>query len=339
MRTLVLPTSIGMFLISLSGGFSSAEPSSAHPAIRLTAQTRDAKGQVVVESITIDPAKTAIVVIDMWDRHWCKSFTAKVGEMVTRMNPALEAAEKLGIQVVFAPSDVLDFYRDAPQRKAMQAVPSFPEPKTVAFNPPPPPGPTDICECGPQRPCQARAVWTRQHSDLKIAEQDLIGDCNNGRELMDLCAERGIDTLVYMGVASNMCVLGRSMGVRNMKDHGYRTVVVADMVEAFTSNGLDEQGKPNPAFTPAAGTAWVQRYYEQYVCPTIESRQLSAAASPSIGQSLFTAKKWRPTNPGVRRSVSACCVRAATGRRGRRLICPSSARTPIRRSWLHSSGR
>jgi nicotinamidase-related amidase len=195
------------------------------------------------------------------------------------MNPALEAARKLGIQVVFAPSDVLDFYRDAPQRKAMQAVPSSPEPKTVAFNPPPPPGPTDICECGPQRPCQAQAVWTRQHPDLKIAQQDLIGDCNNGRELMNLCAKRGIDTLLYMGVASNMCLLDRSMGVRNMKSHGFRTIVVADMVEAFTSNGLDAQGKPNPAFTPAAGTARVQRYYEQYVCPTIESRQLSAAVS------------------------------------------------------------
>jgi nicotinamidase-related amidase len=280
-----------MLLMSSFGTLAAVEQSSTQPAIRLTVQTRDPEGKAIEELLTVEPAKTAIVVIDMWDRHWCKSFTAKVGEMVPRMNPVLEAARKLRIQIIFAPSDVLGFYKDSPQRKAMQAVPPHAEPKQVAFNPPRPPGPTDFCECGPDRPCQSQGVWTRQHADLKIADQDLIGDCNNGRELMNLCAERGIDTLLYMGVASNMCVLDRSMGIRNMKGHGLRTIAVGDMAEAITSNGLNAEGKPNPAFTPAAGTARVQRYIEQYVCPTVESRQLLAAASPSSGQSPFTREE------------------------------------------------
>ena len=189
-------------------------------------------------------ARTAIVVVDMWDQHWCTTYTARVANLVPRMNHTLDAARKLGIQVVFAPSDVVDFYKDAPQRQAMQAVPEHPEPKKEECTAPPPPGPTDFCECGPGRPCQNRACWTRQQPDLKIADQDLIGDCNNGRELLNLCAERSIDTLVYMGVASNMCVQYRSMGLRNMRSYGLRVFVVADLVEAISSNGLDAEGKP-----------------------------------------------------------------------------------------------
>ena len=100
------------------------------------------------------PAKTAVVVIDMWDRHWCKTFTARVGNMVPRMNRTLDACRKLGIQVVFAPSDVVDFYRDFPQRKAMQAVrstrsrSSLPSIRHRRRNPP------IIASADPDQPCQ-----------------------------------------------------------------------------------------------------------------------------------------------------------------------------------------
>jgi nicotinamidase-related amidase len=194
------------------------------------------------------------------------------------MNRTLDAVRKLGIQVVFAPSDVVQFYKDHPQRRAMEAVPSHPEPKTLGWSAPAPPGPTDFCECGPGRPCRTRACWTRQHPDLKITGEDLIGDCNNGRELLNLCTARHLDTLVYMGVASNMCLQYRSMGLRNMKNHGLRVLVVADLVEAISSNGLDAQGKKDLNFTPASGSARVQQHLERDLAPTLESRQLLASA-------------------------------------------------------------
>ncbi|MCP5519898.1 MAG: hypothetical protein H7A45_21875, partial [Verrucomicrobiales bacterium] len=33
-----------------------------------------------------DPARTAVVICDMWDQHWCRSATARVAEMAPRMN-------------------------------------------------------------------------------------------------------------------------------------------------------------------------------------------------------------------------------------------------------------
>jgi len=259
-----------------------AAEDNTNEAIKLELHRRDpASGQVVVTKQEIDPAKTAIVVIDMWDRHWCKTYTARVGNMVPRMNKTLDAARKLGVQVVFAPSDVVGFYADYPQRKAMEAIPDQPFPEKVPFHPPPEPQGKDCCECGPTQPCRSKSFgrWSRQHPALKIGEGDLIGDCNNERELLNFRQQRGIDTLIYMGVASNMCVLHRKFGMLNMGRYGLKIIFVSDLVQAITANGLDPAEKtPDWNFTPAKGSALVQRYLEQDVAPSFESRQLIAAA-------------------------------------------------------------
>ena len=271
-------TIVGTLLLSLAGKLG-AEP--VRGSFELTIQHRNEAGKAVKEKIAVDPAKTAVVVVDMWDRHWCKTYTARVANLVPRMNKTLQAARKLGIQIVFAPSDVANFYKDYPQRKAMRAIPRHPVPKRVAFDPPANPGPTDCCECGPDQPCKKKSHghWSRQHPDLRMAEGDLIGDCNNGRELLNLCAQRNINTLVYMGVASNMCVQYRAFGIRNMKSHALKAIVCADLVEAITANGLGPDKKArDPNFTPAKGTARIQRHIERHIAPTFESRQLIAAA-------------------------------------------------------------
>jgi nicotinamidase-related amidase len=252
----------------------------AEDTLTLQLTRRDAQGQVVRETASLTPRRTAIVVVDMWDRHWCKTYTARVANLVPRMNRTLAAARKLGVQVVWAPSDVVGFYRDHPARQAMLAIPAHSAPATVSFEPPPAPA-GDNCECGPDRPCQNARVWTRQQPGLLIAEQDLIADCNNLQELLNLCGERGLDTLLYLGVASNMCVCYRSMGMISARRHGFRVWFVADLVEAIMANGVDPVTRtPDPNFTPAKGTAQVQRFLEQHVGPSLESRQLLAAARP-----------------------------------------------------------
>jgi nicotinamidase-related amidase/type 1 glutamine amidotransferase len=259
-----------------------AEGKVANNGFELNLQRREpADGALVREKKRIDPAKTAIVVIDMWDRHWCRTYTARVANMVPRMNRTLDAARKLGIHVVFAPSDVVEFYKDYPQRKAMLAIGDRPLPPKTTFRPPAQPTGKDCCECGPTQPCKANSFghWSRQHPDLRIAEGDLIGDCNNERELLNFCQDRGIDTLIYMGVASNMCVLNRQFGMSNMKQYGLKLMFVCDLVQAITANGLDPASKtPDWNFTPAKGSAVIQRYLEKHIAPSFESRQLIRAA-------------------------------------------------------------
>jgi nicotinamidase-related amidase len=270
-----------MAMPSLTAEAPAADQPGPSVTISLSAQIRDKEGRIVPETVAIVPAKTAVIVIDMWDRHWCRTFTARVGNLVPRLNRTLAACRKLGMQVIIAPSDVVGFYRQAPQRKAMLAIPAHPEPKTIRFDPPDPPQPIDRCECGPRQPCRKGPVWTRQHPDLTIAPGDLIGDGNNGRELLNLCQEHGIDTLLYTGVASNMCVLARQFGMLNMKRHGLRVIVVGDVVEAITANGIGPDGRPDRDFTPAKGSAMTLHYIEQHLAPSIRSRQLITAAGLS----------------------------------------------------------
>ena len=77
-----------------------AEPGTKPAAIPLIVQTRGPDGACLRQQVTVDPARTAVVVIDMWDRHWCTTYTARVGNLVPRMNQTLDAARKLGIQAV-----------------------------------------------------------------------------------------------------------------------------------------------------------------------------------------------------------------------------------------------
>lgn len=248
-------------------------------SISLRVQSRaPVTGSILSRTELIDPARTAVVVIDMWDHHWCKTYSARVANLVPRMNDTVNAARALGMQIVWAPSDVLDFYKDYPQRLAMTAIPVHPEPASVGFHPPQAPQ-GDNCECGPERPCHSGKAWSRQQDGLIISESDLIGDCNNGRELLNLCAARGIDTLLYLGVASNMCICYRGMGMINMKDHGLKAIFAADLVESIMGNGFNPQTRQRDLnFTPAKGSALVQYFLEQHVAPSIESRQLLTLA-------------------------------------------------------------
>ena len=50
------------------------------------------------------PEKTAIIVIDMWDDHWCKSAARRVGELAGPLNGVLEKARAKGVFIIHAPS-------------------------------------------------------------------------------------------------------------------------------------------------------------------------------------------------------------------------------------------
>jgi len=57
-----------------------------------------------------EPAATAFVIVDMWDKHWCPSATTRVAELATPMNAFIKEARNLGFNIVWAPSDVTAFY-------------------------------------------------------------------------------------------------------------------------------------------------------------------------------------------------------------------------------------
>ena len=79
--------------------------------LRLEAQTRDPKtSQVLPQTIEVESSKVAVVIVDPWNFHWCMTACERVSAMVPRWNRALECARKLGLPVLWVPSDVVGMY-------------------------------------------------------------------------------------------------------------------------------------------------------------------------------------------------------------------------------------
>ena len=62
--------------------------------------------------------ETAVILCDIWDKHWCQAATTRCDALAKRAEPVVAALRKKGVTVIHAPSDTMAYYKDAPQRKA-----------------------------------------------------------------------------------------------------------------------------------------------------------------------------------------------------------------------------
>ena len=81
-----------------------------------------------------------------------------------------------------------------------------------------------------------------------------------------------------MGVHTNMCVLGRSFGIRQMTKLGMNVVLVRDLTDAM----YDPRDAPHVSHE--RGTELVIEHIERYWCPSIVSSDLTAVAPGSSRQ-------------------------------------------------------
>ncbi len=98
---------------------------------RANAGTKD-NFTVVEKKASWDAKKTALIVCDMWDDHWCKSAARRVGEMAGPLNEVVKTARARGVFIIHAPSTCTSFYDGTPQRKRAQAAPFSKTPVPLA---------------------------------------------------------------------------------------------------------------------------------------------------------------------------------------------------------------
>jgi nicotinamidase-related amidase len=232
-----------------------------------------------------DPKKTAIIVCDMWDHHWCKSAEARVVELAGPMNEMLKAARAKGVFVIHAPSTCTAFYKDTPQRKRAQTAPAAKTPVPLAtserwgtaWNWPDgkregvlPIDDSDMgCDCKVK--CEIRSPWTRQTAAIEIADADAITD--NGQETWNLLTERKIENVILCGVHLNMCVLGRPFAIRQMVKLGKNVALMRDMTD--TMYNPDHP----PGISHFEGTDRVVEHVERYWCPSFLSTDITGKSA------------------------------------------------------------
>lgn len=242
--------------------------------IELTLQSRDpATSKILLTSETMDPKRVGVIAVDVWNYHWCKTATMRVDAIVPRMNKALEAARALGMKILLCPSDVVDNYVGYPQREAVFALPQFPVPTVVNVTCPPVPD-AGGCACGRER-CGGNYGWDGMHPALHIGEADLMPDTQ--AEVYAICRKYGLTHLIYVGFHTQVCLLGKPMGLRAMKSAGLKCVLARDMTDAHP--GYD----PARNFTPDLNTEQVVEHFEKHLAPTI-----------SFQEELTKLGKWDP---------------------------------------------
>ncbi len=176
-----------------------------------------------------DAKKTAVVICDMWSKHWCASATGRVGEMAPRMNAVVEAARKKGCLIIHCPSGGVKLYADTPMRKLAADAPKaetkiplqgwcYLDDKHEAKLP------IDDsdggCDCLPK--CSTKTKMDRhQVAVIKMKKGDAI---TASAEAFYLMKQRGIKNVIVMGVHTNMCVLGRPFSIRKMVYQGQNVV-------------------------------------------------------------------------------------------------------------------
>ncbi len=222
-----------------------------------------------------NPSQTAIIVCDMWDDHWCKGASARVAEMAPAMNEALSIAREKGILIVHAPSECMDFYKNHPARKLGQKYKSKKAQSLISTeklsSEKESEWPVDQsdggCDCSPECKQGPPWPWKRQISTIQISDKDAISD--SGAEIGGLFYQKGIKNVILLGVHTNMCVIGRSFGLRNMVRLGMNVVLMRDMTDTMYDS------KQPPMVNHFTGNSLVNEYIETYVCPSIVSTDLT----------------------------------------------------------------
>lgn len=235
------------------------------------------------EKTAWDADKTAIIVCDMWDDHWCQSASRRVTEMAPALNNMLNAARDKGSLIIHAPSSVTAHYANTAQRKAAQSAPFSPAPIKLStaerwgttwcwpdpkFEGVLPIDDSDMgCSCPPEK-CEIRDAWAKQIDSIEIHAKDFITD--HAQETYNILAANNIENVVLCGVHLNMCVLGRPFGIRQMVKLGKNVALVRDLTDTMYN-----PERP-PGVDHFTGTDLVVAHVEKYWCPSFLSSDITA---------------------------------------------------------------
>ena len=190
------------------------------------------------------------------------------------------------------PSTCVDFYKDIAVRRRATDAPFAKSPIELATTqrwgtawcwpdksrePELPIDDSDMgCDCVTQ--CKIDPPWKRQIATIEIDEaRDAITD--NGQELYNLFAQRGIENVMICGVHLNMCVLGRPFGIRQLTRLGKNVVLVRDMTDTMYNHRMRRTS------TISAERTWWSAMSKSIGAQRSKARTSSAAsrfASPRI---------------------------------------------------------
>jgi len=281
----------GLILVAIAGGAlltPGADPPAApgkpvDSTLQLSQRSRPREGGAPTEKpAQWDARQTAVIICDMWDKHTCASAMRRGAEIAPGVDALAKEVRAKGGLIIHCPSDTMKFYEGTPQRLLAQKAPKATPPtplkgwrfldltREAAL-------PIDDKDGGcDDLPQCAKAVnrqwpWMRQAPAIEIAPGDAV--TQDGGEVYNLFAQRGIKHVIICGVHLNMCVLGRTFGIRQLTDWKFEVVLARDLTDTMYNPRLA------PQVSHEKGTELVIEHVEKYWCPTITSDQIVKSKS------------------------------------------------------------
>lgn len=250
--------------------------------LRTQEESKPGSGEFVesAQDVEWEVAETAIIICDMWDDHYCRSAKQRVNAMAPRMNQVLTAARANGVQIIHAPSGTMESYQDTDFRKRMLLAPLVKPPVPIegwCYLDTSKEGTLPIDDsdkgCDDPNPPPAVGNYKHQHPGIDMVGGDGISD--SGVEIYNFCVQEGIKNIAMMGVHTNMCVLGRPFGIRQLTKLGFNVVLVRDLTDAMYNP------RSAPFVSHTRGTQLVIEHIEKHWCPSIVSADLAGVVPGS----------------------------------------------------------
>ncbi|MCC6510391.1 MAG: isochorismatase family protein [Pirellulaceae bacterium] len=294
-RVLILLAGIAAVLGAVTPSGLAEEPatSTGTYSIRLRAQSEVTPGSGryhrTIKPETWSASDTAVIVCDMWDSHHCLNAVRRVGEVAPRMNALLVELRKHGATIIHAPSGCMEAYVDAPARvRAQKIKPAANVPSDISTwcdridSESSIPYPLDQSAGGEDDDLvehaqwaatlkaagrNPRAPWLKQTDMLTIDNgRDYISD--SGTEIWSILEDRRIKHVALVGVHTNMCVLGRPFGLRQLASHGKQVALIRDMTDTMYDP------RCWPYVSHFSGTDLIVDHIERHVCPSFTSADI-----------------------------------------------------------------
>ena len=252
----------------------------------------ESQGQQFVRTTKAEswsPAETAIIVCDVWDKHHSINAVRRMEEFLPRMNDVLTESRGKGAIIIHSPSDCMPAYNGHPAReRAMETPAAKVQPADIEFWCSKIPAeeqavypidqsdggdddePTEHAKWASELKALGRnpgLPWKSQNDKIEINEQlDFISD--KGDEVWNILEARGIKNVILVGVHTNMCVLGRPFGLRQLARNGKNVVLMRDLTDCMYNP------KSWPYVDHFTGNDLIISHVERFVCPTITSDQI-----------------------------------------------------------------
>lgn len=211
---------------------------------------------------TFDPSQVAVLVVGMWSGHQCKVADRILQELSPKVDTFLKRCRSHEMKIIFGSSSLVKLPKYASLRKNMKNIPFAKlTDKGLSF----PPIPFDDSDGGiNERNTEFQRGEVDMNPAIECMDVDAITD--NSKELLNYLHYHKCQLLLVVGVHTNMCVLDRPYGMKNLARYGFPMAIVRDLADPMV--------KPDGILVKDRDDALqkIIHYIEQYFAPSVDSR-------------------------------------------------------------------